>query len=108
MLAIRDMALSSQAEVYETCLGESRSKRKGCLQHIDAQWMPALLHRVYSLAHSLMPVLLGSRVLDCKGCVSGTSHWDAAVIAGRSAAGIPSGLKVFTDTAAQVVRGQNA
>jgi hypothetical protein len=48
---------------------------------------------------------LGSRVLDCKGCVSGVSHWDVDVMAGRAAAGtkLPSGRNMFKDSHSAVV-----
>jgi len=44
---------------------------------------------------------LGSRVLDCKGCMSGASHWDAAVLAARGPAAL-TGVKLFADTAASL------
>lgn len=45
---------------------------------------------------------LGSRVLDCKGCMSGSSHWDWAVLAAREKEGKPSGRNMFKDSQAAI------
>ena len=70
------------------------------LPHDDRLYLPNVTSFTASVPS--FPVA-GSRVLDCKGCVSGQSHWDVAIIQGRTAAGLPSGRRMFVDTADEVV-----
>jgi len=39
----------------------------------------------------------GSRVLDCRGCMSGASRFDGAILAARKAANRQAGTKIFAD-----------
>ena len=41
---------------------------------------------------------LSEKSLECRGCFSGVSHWDAVVIAARGRKGLKSGTKIFLDT----------